>query len=83
LKIEVNEDLEISLESRMENRSLIWRVRTYLILVNDNIGQYQNNCVHIRFFPRHSFVEDKKISGDKRSGSDMLCPKIGDRCPHF
>jgi hypothetical protein len=35
------------------------------------------------FFPHHSIVEDKKISGDKQSGSDMLGPKIGDRCPHF
>jgi hypothetical protein len=32
-----------------------------------------------QFFPHHSFVEDKKISGDKQSGSDMLGPKIGDR----
>jgi hypothetical protein len=34
-------------------------------------------------FPHHSIVEDKKISGDKQSGSDMLGPKIGGCCLHF
>jgi hypothetical protein len=57
--------------------------------VNRSIKQPQyrqssGNCVHSPyFFPHHSYVEDKKISGDKRSGSDMLGPKIGVRCLHF
>ena len=59
-----------------------------------NWYQHLNTQLHIinidwsnnfkrKFFPHHSIVEDKKISGDKQSGSDMLGPKIGDRCPHF